>query len=475
MESLRLRTKVIRRKALLCLLLLLASAVAAGGKGGSSLGASLEQGIERAIELARTQDKLVFLKFGADWCPPCVRMEREAFADPEVRAFLAANTIPIAIEVKNISKPKGVFKDYDVRVLPTLVFLDGGGNMVDRHMGYLSRSDFLERGMLAITRQDAIQRALADLEQSGSDSALKRRELADAYRNLVQYPEALGHYAWCMDEGRKADPAALDDRNALLQGLCELGDLYDPAGKVVKGYLAAAKGRLAAGGDDLGQMLQDASDVLEINVNLERERDTLKFHKSLRKSPDTQRQANALVAVGLSRPLNESRQGRKLEPAQLTDAMRMLTEDRARQRSSADPADISNDTYLFALDLLFSRRGTDLYSVALARGHDKAADLIADYLLAELDSALVASRLAKAGLDSGNPTARHQEWAWHAVDADPHSWQSLVTLARILAERGQVELGKKMLREGLDELYDYLDDRGVRGIEEAVKELASTR
>ncbi|MCE2437536.1 MAG: thioredoxin family protein [Pseudomonadales bacterium] len=75
-----MRTKVIRRKALLCLLLLLASAVAAGGKGGSSLGASLEQGIERAIELARTQDKLVFLKFGADWCPPCVRMEREAFS-----------------------------------------------------------------------------------------------------------------------------------------------------------------------------------------------------------------------------------------------------------------------------------------------------------------------------------------------------------------------------------------------------------
>ncbi|WP_108804468.1 thioredoxin family protein [Aquimarina sp. Aq107] len=43
---------------------------------------------DEAIKLAKEKDQNIVLLFtGSDWCPPCIKLERKVFSDPEFRKF----------------------------------------------------------------------------------------------------------------------------------------------------------------------------------------------------------------------------------------------------------------------------------------------------------------------------------------------------------------------------------------------------
>jgi thiol:disulfide interchange protein len=54
----------------------------------------------QAFARAAEEDKLVMVKYGADWCPPCKAMKREAFNDASV-AELLEGVIVVDIDVDN--------------------------------------------------------------------------------------------------------------------------------------------------------------------------------------------------------------------------------------------------------------------------------------------------------------------------------------------------------------------------------------
>jgi thioredoxin-related protein len=73
-------------KTILFSLFLLAATVCQAQTG--SLDATLTQ--------ARAQHKQVLLRFsGSDWCIPCIRMEKEIFADSAFHNFAAGHLIPL--------------------------------------------------------------------------------------------------------------------------------------------------------------------------------------------------------------------------------------------------------------------------------------------------------------------------------------------------------------------------------------------
>ena len=92
-----------------------------------------------ALAAAVAAGRPVVLDFGAEWCASCQRLERETLADPDVLEALADWTL-IAVDA---DEQEEVAEGWGVRVLPTLVFLDGAGRVAVRVEGFQDPAAFL--------------------------------------------------------------------------------------------------------------------------------------------------------------------------------------------------------------------------------------------------------------------------------------------------------------------------------------------
>tara|TARA_Y100001933_G_scaffold122861_1_gene122645 strand:+ start:304 stop:726 length:423 start_codon:yes stop_codon:yes gene_type:complete len=98
-------------------------------------GSSLAQGMEKA----NAAGKPVLAVVTADWCPPCQQLKRGALADPEVAAWIDANTVPVYINSDESPDDAAALK---VRALPTTVLLRDGEIIASR-TGAASPADYL--------------------------------------------------------------------------------------------------------------------------------------------------------------------------------------------------------------------------------------------------------------------------------------------------------------------------------------------
>ncbi|GEM_PF-2503503 len=95
---------------------------------------------EAGLNQAAEEEKYLMVNFHADWCGWCQRMDSDTFADPEVVGF-ADNFVNVKIDTQEDQR---VAQQYNVRGLPTTVFLDYDGGVVENVSGYRESEDFLE-------------------------------------------------------------------------------------------------------------------------------------------------------------------------------------------------------------------------------------------------------------------------------------------------------------------------------------------
>jgi len=97
---------------------------------------------------AAQQGKPVMMDFRADWCAACLQLERETFTHSRVRE-MAESFIAIRIDNTNAEAPgpKELRKKYGVVGLPTLVFLDRQGNVLQNLSvtEYIGSADMIAR------------------------------------------------------------------------------------------------------------------------------------------------------------------------------------------------------------------------------------------------------------------------------------------------------------------------------------------
>ncbi|MEE9166204.1 MAG: thioredoxin family protein [Candidatus Neomarinimicrobiota bacterium] len=89
-----------------------------------------------AVELAEKENKTVVVKFHADWCHWCQLMDSETFTDEAV-----VNSLQSFIVIRvNVDSREGlkIAQRVGVVSIPTIVFLDGRGEVVGKYAGFRS-------------------------------------------------------------------------------------------------------------------------------------------------------------------------------------------------------------------------------------------------------------------------------------------------------------------------------------------------
>lgn len=90
--------------------------------------------LDLVLSLAKKEEKLVFVDIYASWCLPCQLMDDDVFTDAALGAYYNEHFVSYKQDVEHGDGPIIKF-NYDVSILPTLLFLDADGNELVRKTG----------------------------------------------------------------------------------------------------------------------------------------------------------------------------------------------------------------------------------------------------------------------------------------------------------------------------------------------------
>jgi thioredoxin-related protein len=105
-----------------------------------------QQDYDAALKVAKEQNKPLLVLFtGSDWCGPCKMLERDFFSSAEFKSVADEQLILYKADFprrKDLVTPEQKAKNgkikakFGVRGYPTVVVVDGNGEVKDRMVGY---------------------------------------------------------------------------------------------------------------------------------------------------------------------------------------------------------------------------------------------------------------------------------------------------------------------------------------------------
>ena len=101
------------------------------------------------FDIAKKENKPVFLYFHFIGCSGCLKMEQTVFVNKQIHDFFNQNFICYSV---NISKPDGIEtnKIYKGWGVPSFLFLDTDGNIIHSFAGIRTPDEFLQEARNAL-------------------------------------------------------------------------------------------------------------------------------------------------------------------------------------------------------------------------------------------------------------------------------------------------------------------------------------
>jgi thiol:disulfide interchange protein len=98
-------------------------------------GLDMASDTETAFSRAMKEDKLVMVKYGAEWCGPCRSMKEEAFPDGKVAAALSG-VIVVDVDIDSPGDDSEWMSKHDIGPIPTVEFYHADGSLIGSTVGY---------------------------------------------------------------------------------------------------------------------------------------------------------------------------------------------------------------------------------------------------------------------------------------------------------------------------------------------------
>ncbi len=107
-----------------------------------------DHNFDNALAKAKKENKLIFLDGFASWCGPCKMMASKIFTQKVVGDYFNSNFINMKLDME-APENLAIAKKYEVKAFPTLLFINGDGQVVHRGLGGMSPEELVELGKKA--------------------------------------------------------------------------------------------------------------------------------------------------------------------------------------------------------------------------------------------------------------------------------------------------------------------------------------
>jgi thiol:disulfide interchange protein len=99
--------------------------------------------LEKAKQVAKESDKLIFIDAYTNWCGPCKRMAATSFMEEEVGEIFNDRFVNIKIEMEKDADGPEVARLYKVRAYPTLLVINSDGKLIKQSVGFMTADQLI--------------------------------------------------------------------------------------------------------------------------------------------------------------------------------------------------------------------------------------------------------------------------------------------------------------------------------------------
>lgn len=111
--------------------------------GGTTAGSAWRTDLDQALIDAKQQNRPILIDFGAEWCAACKELEHKTFSNDEIKTILADYMlIRIDCTDSKSQRVRDIQERFDVKGLPTVIYLSPAGEEVARFVSFLPPAQF---------------------------------------------------------------------------------------------------------------------------------------------------------------------------------------------------------------------------------------------------------------------------------------------------------------------------------------------
>ncbi len=416
---------------------------------------------EKALQKAKSGEKLVFVDFYTTWCGPCKRLDKTTWKDDKVKAWLKERTIPLKI---NAEVQTDLAKKYRIQAYPTLLFIHPDGEIAHRVTGYRDADEFLKSCEDAVSNRDF----LAEYEESYR-KALESDQLdaqtfmkyTDALIERGKYKEALKEYVSVLDSSEK-DIARVSMSFLTIRKIVSLSRLYEPARMELLNRRNALLENFEKG--DVSQT--DLQRLFSFNRNLKETEKNLEIYDRMKEMDIDDRMMNYTFNMVYGQLLNHRRYDEILEKVKVEDKIEEAYKSRERMN---DLKELGDEGVVMANGLLVNSLSS-VYQLLLGTDQGEKASDLANKILEVDKGANTYNSLAWSGFRSGKANKATLEYARKAFELSEEKSAAIIdTYARVLDVLGQTGEAIKLVEKSAPDFVG----REAKTLEKTLEDIKS--
>lgn len=197
---------------------------------------------DQAVSASKSSSKPIVMLFtGSDWCPLCIKLEREILSTPDFAQAAGDKFVFLKLDFpldknvpqKQADQNKRLQQQFNIQGYPTIVILDpslkkiatasyrpGGGKqfadylmqLIQNHQAYLKKTESLNHSQLAGCDLKELYEKAVEL----NDSQVAEKVIQQGSQSEESDFFLLEHYRNLADKGLNQSPEALKVRNTLI-------------------------------------------------------------------------------------------------------------------------------------------------------------------------------------------------------------------------------------------------------------------